>query len=306
MSDKGSISVDIVGGDRRQWTGGPVHLKLLDPFKPSEKTISDHTTQAGVSNVVFNGVPADRGQPYSLLAFAEDHRDAGVFPLKPSPDQELKTTMMLVREPVRIDLSGFSFAALEPASHPFHQALTSAGIDEPAFRALDPERIAGALNIEAKLRNTTLAGTRALDLLKRIGNSAGEGVHGIFQDRIFAFVDPVMPDLVREELEASKTFRELLESENEVFHRGFPVSFKQQVTFGSLQLSFAERPEDNGLLAADIDIDLFTDIGHLGEVLTNFILTQRTDPFTVYRQLFDQHIATLYDLSEAVVRVGAP
>jgi len=62
-----------------------------------------------------------------------------------------------------------------------------------------------------------------------------------------------------------------------------------------LQLSFAKKSE-NGLLAADIDIDLLTDIGHFGEVIKNKITKMKTDPFTVYGLLFDQGIRPLYTL----------
>jgi hypothetical protein len=65
--------------------------------------------------------------------------------------------------------------------------------------------------------------------------------------------------------------------------------------FCSLQLSFAKKAE-NDLLAADIDIDLLTDIGHFGEVIRNKITKMKTDPFSVYVLLFDQGIRPLYTL----------
>jgi hypothetical protein len=65
--------------------------------------------------------------------------------------------------------------------------------------------------------------------------------------------------------------------------------------FCSLQLSFAKAAE-GGVLAADIDIDLLTDIGHFGEVIKNKITKTKTDPFTIYVELFDQNILPLYTL----------
>jgi len=53
---------------------------------------------------------------------------------------------------------------------------------------------------------------------------------------------------------------------------------------------------NNKVLAADIDIDLLTDIGHFGEVIRNKITKLKTDPFTVYALLFDQGIRSLYTL----------
>ena len=92
-----------------------------------------------------------------------------------------------------------------------------------------------------------------------------------------------------------KTFGELNEDLNELNHKVFPVSFKEKVAFASLQLSFARKAQA-GLLSADIDIDLLTDIGHFGEVIKNKITKLKTDPFTVYALLFDQGIRPLYTL----------
>jgi len=78
-------------------------------------------------------------------------------------------------------------------------------------------------------------------------------------------------------------------------HKGFPVSFKEKVAFCSLQLSFAKKTE-NGVIAADIEIDLLTDIEHFGEAIKNKITKMKTDPFTVYFLLLDQGIRTLYTL----------
>jgi hypothetical protein len=92
-----------------------------------------------------------------------------------------------------------------------------------------------------------------------------------------------------------KTFSELNEDFNELNHKGFPVSFKEKVAFCSLQLSFAKKAQD-GLLSADIDIDLLTDIGHFGEVIKNKVTKLKTDPFTVYVLLFDRGVRPLYTL----------
>jgi len=310
MADKGNIRLSILGGDRGPWTGCPVTVKLVDPFSQTGIILKRHTTKQGVNQVLFQGVPADRGQNYSVLATAKDHRDAGIYPVHPVAGEEVNAAAMLIRKQPVLRLGEFSFDALRNASPQFHQALLAAGITEQEFRALPPEKIAGTLNFEAKLRHTSLAGTRAVDLVARIGSPEPRiaGTDALFPDRIFAFTNPAMPRLVRQDIEQSggKSFRELLAFENEVFHRGFPVSFKQRVSFGSLQLSFAERPGDNNLLAADIDIDLATDIGHFGEVIKNHLTKQKTDPFTVYRLLFDQQIFPLYSLEAGEAAEAAP
>ncbi len=300
MPDKGDIQVSIFAADRQLWRGGSVTVKLIDPFSQSKRALVDRDLQAGTNTVKLMDVLADRGQNYAILAGADGYRDAGIFPVKPIPGQQVEARLMLVRKRPALNLAGFSFQALQNASPPFHDALLAAGITEQDFLDLPEPRIAGALNIEAKLRQTTLAGRRAVDLVARIGSPDPEiaGAAALRQDRIFAFTDPSMPDLVRQEIQADgSSFRELLEFENEIFHSGYPISFKQRVPFGSLQLSFAGTVGDNNLRAADIDIDLMTDVGHWGEVMRNHLLRQKTDPFTVYRLLFDQGIAPLYQLA---------
>jgi hypothetical protein len=149
--------------------------------------------------------------------------------------------------------------------------------------------LACALNLEAKLRETLLDGIPAMDLIKRI-----EGTSNIQGDRIFAWVDKDMPNLVEKEIDRNRdSFDKIPEWANKMNHKGFPISFKQRVPFGSLQLSFASQPV-NGLLAADIDIDLYYGLGHIGEVFRNQVTDNPTDPFTVYTQLFDQRLFPLY------------
>jgi len=296
MAAAGSVNISLHHGNREAWTGGRVEVVVLDAFSDTRKIIRRVQTRSGKSNLLLRGLPADRGQNYAVLASARAHREAGIYPVKSRPNVVTTAALMLIRKDPKIDLSGFSFSLLKEQSPSFHQALADAGIEELAFRKLPAERIAGALNIEAKLRQTTLAGVPAVQFIRRVGGPDHEGKNALHQDRLYAWVDSAMPEKVRAEVAASGAFMELPEWGNEVFHAGYPLSFKQRLPFGSLQLSFAQSPGPDGLLAADIDIDLFTDIGHLGEVVRNKITRQKTDPYTVYVQLFDQKIFPLYSL----------
>ncbi|MBI3683625.1 MAG: hypothetical protein HY235_24885 [Acidobacteria bacterium] len=294
MAETASILVRLMGGDRQPWAGPAAIVQLVDPFASSRKILAETSLAAGKAAVRFLEVPADRGQRYAVLASAKNYREAGIYPVQVEEGKETAAAVMLIGRQPSIELASFSFTVLEQVSPAFHRALRGSGVTEADFLGLPPERIAGALNIEAKLRNTALANTPAVRSVRRIGSTEETGVQALHQDRVFAWVDPGMPDQVRAEVDLNRSFIELPDFANEAFHRGYPVSFKQQVPFGSLQLSFARLPGDNALLAADIDIDLFTDIGHFGEVLTNHILSRKTDPYTVYTMLFDQGIEPLY------------
>jgi len=123
-----------------------------------------------------------------------------------------------------------------------------------------------------------------------------DGLAGLKQDRLMCHMDPAIVAQVVADAAANDTFFKVPEWANERFHHGFPISYKERVPFGSLQLSFGVI--EGGLIAADVDIDLFTDIGHLGEVVRNRLTSVPTDPYTVYVQLFDQRIFPLYVMQE--------
>ena len=289
----GKISVALVDGAGKEWSGPQVRVTLRDPFTSSNnKILKDVNIAKGKSGVIIEGVPADAGQRYMLFVDADGHRSHSVFPVKPRPNTVVTKKMMLVRNNPEPDFSSFTFKRLRAASPEFHQAL-SRNITEEIFLGLaDADakfgraRIAALLNIEAKLRATTLKEGNAATYVKLV-----EKIECCEPDRVKAFVDPKMPKHV----DSHDDFSELNEDLNEMNHKGFPVSFKEKVPFGSLQLSFAKTPGENGL-DADIDIDLFTDIGHFGEVIKNKVTKMKTDPFTVYVLLFDQGISPLYTL----------
>jgi hypothetical protein len=301
MAKPGTISVGFVDGAGNEWDGPRVTVILRDPFAGSlNKVIANETTEKGKSAVMLTGVPADAGQRYVLSVDASGHRSHSFFPVKPRPNTVVIKRMMLVRNDPQPDFSGFNFARLAAESPEFHRAFSKT-IKEEGFLGLatsDEEfgsvRMAALLNFEAKLRALTL----------RQGNGASyvlgvENIDCCERDRLKAFVKPEMPEHVKE----LDNFGQLSTALNKKNHPDHPVGFKEQVDFASLQLSFAELPvrpfpEEPGVsaLSSDIDIDFFTDLGHVGEVIKNKITKSKTDPYDVYVKLFDQNIRPLYAL----------
>lgn len=295
MPATGTINVSVFDASRQLWRGPEVRLVVTDPFtSSSNKKIVDKTLKKGTNNVILEGVPADAGQRYILFVDADKHRAHSVFPVKPVAGEEVPLNVMLIPNDPVPNFSQFNYHELQVRSPQFHAAL-SAQIPEADFLGLvksdakfGAARLAATLNIEAKLRATSLKnGKSAVEFIRQIDN-----LDCCERDRIKAHVAPEMPAQVK----GLKTFSELDENFNELNHKGFPVSFKEKVPFSSLQLSFAKKSADNNLLAADIDIDLFTDIGHFGEVIRNKITKMKTDPFNVFTLLFDQGIRPLYTL----------
>lgn len=291
MATKGSIDISVFDASRELWRGPEVRLVLTDPFANSTKKLVDKTMKKGTNNIRLEGVPADARQRYILFIDAEKHRSHSVFPIKPAPNGSPVNIMLIPNNPVP-DFSAFAYNELKIRSPHFHKALSD-HISEADFLGLakadakfGSARMCATLNIEAKLRATALKRGQAVEYIRAI-----KTLEALEPDRIKADVAEDMPSNVR----GLKTFTKLNEDFNELNHKGFPISFKEKVAFCSLQLSFARRSE-NGVLAADIDIDLLTDIGHFGEVVKNKITKMKTDPFTVYVLLFDQGIRPLYTL----------
>ena len=293
MAATGTLKVSVFDGSRQLWRGPAVRLVLTNPFTTSSnKKLADQTMKKGVNTIVVPDVPADAGQRYIIFVDADKHRSHAVFPVKPVSNSETAINIMLIPSNPVPNFSGFSYNELKMRSPQFHTAL-SEGVSESDFLGLPKAdskfahvRMCALLNIEAKLRATSLKQGKAADYIRRIKN-----LDCCERDRLKVDVADNMPKNVR----GLKTFTELNADLNEMNHKGFPVSFKEKVSFCSLQLSFAKKAAE-GLLAADIDIDLLTDIGHFGEVIKNKITKMKTDPFSIYVLLFDQGIRPLYTL----------
>lgn len=293
MATTGTLNISVFDASRQLWRGPEVRLRLTDPFtSSSNKNIVDRNMKKGTNTIVVDGIPADAGQRYILFVDADKHRSHSVFPVKPISNGETSLNVMLIPNDPVPNFAAFSYAELQMKSPQFHSAL-SQNVPESDFLGLAKAdakfghiRMATLLNIEAKLRATALKQGQAVDSIRLFANA-----DSLERDRFKVQVTEDMPGKVR----GLKTFSELNPDLNELNHKGFPVSFKEKVAFCSLQLSFAKKAE-NGLLAADIDIDLLTDIGHFGEVIKNKITKMKTDPFTIYVLLFDQGIRPLYTL----------
>lgn len=293
MTTTAKINVGLFDGAGNKWNGPAATVILRDPFSSSDnKMMRKVEVPRGKNMVGISEVAADAGQRYIIFVDADGHRSHAVFPVKPRPKTVTSVRMMLIRNDPEPDFSKFNFKKLHTQSPEFHDAL-SKNITESDLLGLAKSdakfgrvRIAALLNIEAKLRAQSLKLGSGSSYVKLI-----EKIECCERDRIKVLVKPQMPAHVAE----LDNFGELNEDLNELNHAGFPVSFKEKTPFGSLQLSFAKDAVQNSL-AADIDIDLFTDIGHFGEVVKNKITKTKTDPFSIYVQLFDQNVRPLYAL----------
>jgi hypothetical protein len=166
---------------------------------------------------------------------------------------------------------------LKDYSPTFWKALVEGGATEAALVDIEPERLASALNTEAKLRNTRVGGVPVMEFLRSI-----DGTKGIERDRIRCKLDNTILEKLEMDLQSEATFTSLQGN-----------TFKQKGPFGCLQLTFHGVANDD-LLDAEVQIDLWSDIAQFGTFLRNKIGEQKTDPLAVYRLLFDQRIFPHY------------
>lgn len=174
----------------------------------------------------------------------------------------------------------------QPLLNSSEKVLGFAGLSsEDLYKELDATRRAGLLNITTKCRATPLAnGKTVLGYIQVL--------HELRGDRFFA----TAPKELREEVKHSVADGLFDRADGSLHHPpagfdGFSAagSFKTGESAGNLQLTFFMKG-DNCLV--DIDIDDAGGLGHVFQVLRNFLTGRQTHPFDiheilVYRQKLD-------------------
>ena len=296
------LTVLLYGSDRNLWRGGRLTLRVTDLFA------------SGGPRVVYNGdteestldfsldLPFDAGQAYGLTFDARDHRPAWQIIRrqdfirgadKTERDDLLLRLMLVPDDPGTSDLDA-GWDRLKKESSPFVRE--GSGIDEAAFKELKPPAKMAFFNVEAKLRETMVAGASLLSFVRAITHVA--------VDRIFLQFDAALkPHMLRHPDFASapghgapKTVPGL---------PAHPDSWKHtKYAEGNVQLSFSEAASplngDGSPLAhsADVDIDLGRGLAHAHEWLVNnvFLPGHKTNQALVYGLLWSQNILPRYVL----------
>lgn len=283
MASTGRVRLAVYGGDQKLYNGKSARVVLRVLESTGVRQLFEVSTKPGEEPVFTRDLDTEANLSYILNVNASNHISTGnIFKAKSGRNIEIRA--MLIPKDPEPDFSGFSYKRLKDESPSFHDALVAGNITEDAFRNMHPTAKAGALNIESKLRNTTLLDAKAVEFIKRI-NDIGQ----MHQDRIYAWFDPTLHELLR----SSSAFKKF--SANEGEHPGFPISYRQRTDYATMQFSLSEK-EVGGLIEADVDIDLYpVGIGHLLEVTHNKI-KGLTNPYTVYTLLFNQGISPMYTI----------
>jgi hypothetical protein len=267
----------------------------------------------GTHRLVFE---IDGGQPYLVKAFPSRHRAVGQIILMPF-DGSATAELFCPLDPEQVSdvrfpkYAGLPIELRRVLDRSIVEGSTSPTPSGSALYAdLTDIQRAGLLNLFAKMDSFGFDETHTVW-------SAVERIYRIRPDRVFADVDVALRDRVKAEV-VSQRFHEV----SGKLHKPppgfvFAGSFKTDERYGNLQLSFFSRAQlelrpttERGLrptaesettpiaFKVDADIDDAAGVGHVFQVLRNFVTDGTTHPYDIHQILtFRQEVAPLYDLA---------
>jgi hypothetical protein len=303
MSEK-RLTVILYGCDRSTWRGGPLDLRISDIFASGGPRLLYEGRSEEATIELRLQLPFDAGQLYGFTFSAPDHRPAWQLVRRRDfirtvedveVDDVILRLMLLPDAPGTTDLPK-AFDRLQQIGSPF--AVPGTGIGAGAFQDLaDPAKMA-FLNIEAKLRETSIDGSPLMSFVR--------GVTHVAVDRVFVLFDPGLKARMPRATEfadapghaAPKRLPDLPDHPDSWKH----VRFAE----GNIQLSFskdaAPAPGVSSVVhSADVDIDLGRGLAHAKEWLENNVFRpgHKTNQALVYGQLYAQGILPRYVLDPA-------
>jgi hypothetical protein len=280
-----TITINVFDGTRKPISAGTNVLYTIRNGNQQE-VFRDFRTSASLSVVnlpFFNNF----GDLYSVIAWAQGHKQAGFTPVKVAPNLPQQVDLMLLA-----DDAGFNFAHTWDsiqARRPALARLLAAQVSSPAaardrFTELYENRspvAACLLNLATAMDQINLPVGTPLDYFQQIVWD-----DSMAQDRFFAYADARLLDQVRL---AAQQHIFAPDPGAAVFHPGATSSYKQ-IQFGeaNVQLTFHEndRRQINGLdcVKMEPDMDYYRDLAAhaILEVITNALTHTLTDPRQVY------------------------
>ena len=303
MNDK-RLTVIIYGCDRTIWRGGPLDLRISDIFAAGgPRPLYEGRSQEATIELHLQ-LPFDAGQVYGFTFSAPGHRPAWQLVRRLDflraggqvEGDDLILRLMLVPDaPGMTDLPQ-AFERLQKQSSPFADA--DSGITAEAYDALDTAAKMAFLNVEAKLRETSVGGSSLMSFVR--------GISHVAVDRVFLLFDPALKLLMPRAGDfadapghgAPKRLPEL---------PAHPDSWKHvRFSEGNIQLSFAKDAARLGgrpsiAHSADVDIDLGRGLAHAKEWLENNVFKpgHKTNQALIYALLYAQGILPRYILDPA-------
>ncbi len=300
MNDK-RLTIVLYGCDRNIWSGGPLQLQITDVFAAGgPKPLYEGRSEAATIELRLE-LPFDAGQVYGFTFSAPGHRPAWQLVRrldfiraggKVEGDDLILRLMLVPDSPGTTDLPK-AFDQLRQIASPF--AASGVGITAEVYEGLDVAAKMAFLNLEAKLRETSLNGSPLMTFVK--------GVSHVAVDRVFVLFDPALKLLMPRASDfadapghkAPKSLPHLPDHPDSWKHVGFSE--------GNIQLSFSKDAAliggaSSNVHSADVDIDLGRGLAHAKEWLENNVFKpgHKTNQALVYGLLYAQGILPRYTL----------
>lgn len=303
MNEK-RLTVILYGCDRNIWRGGPLELRISDVFAAGGPRLLYEGRSEDATIELRLQLPFDAGQVYGFTFSASGHRPAWQLVRRldfirsagqVEADDVILRLMLVPDSPGTTDLPQ-SFERLQQIASPF--AVSGTGITAEVYQELDVAAKMAFLNVEAKLRETSIDGSPLMSFVK--------GVTHVAVDRVFLLFDPELKSRMPRAGDfagapghaAPKRLPHLPDHPDSWKH----VRFSE----GNIQLSFSKDAEPIGSVpskvhSADVDIDLGRGLAHAKEWLENNVFKpgHKTNQALVYAQLYAQGIIPRYMLDPA-------
>jgi hypothetical protein len=300
MNDK-RLTVIVYGCDRKTWGGGPLQLRISDIFAAGGPRLL-YEGRAEQSTIELQlQLPFDAGQVYGLTFSAPGHRPAWQLVRRIDfirgggqieVDDIILRLMLVPDAPGTSDLPQ-AFERLRQMASPF--AAPGTGITADAYEALDVAAKMALLNVEAKLRETSVDGSPLMSFVKAITHVA--------VDRVFLLFDPALKARMprASEFAGAPGHGAPRQAPQLPAH---PDSWKHvRFSEGNIQLSFSKEAALIGgsaslVHSADVDIDLGRGLAHAKEWLENNVFRpgHKTNQALVYAQMYAHGILPRYTL----------
>jgi hypothetical protein len=300
------VTLILHRADRELWEGKGAKLRVTDVNQVPLRILEERRLNAGTSVVLIDlDLHFDTGQVYGISIEVKKHRLAWHLINRRSfivrqADGEREVEAIILRMllvPNRAASSDLDRGhdRMMGAGSPMVDAAN--GISREAYRDFAIPQKMALLNIEAKLRETSLHGVPLLSYV--------EGVRHVAVDRLFLLMNPELKQVVRAAPEFASAPGHPSPDDAPLPLPAHPDSWKHRAFgAGNLQLSFSAATEAHPTIpgrlihSVDADIDLARGVGHVFEWLDNNVFQpgKRTEQTHVYALLFSQMIEPYYTL----------
>jgi hypothetical protein len=267
----------------------------IDVFIASTRTDTTVAEARGVSGLA--AVRFERlteGQPYVVKIFPKRHRPVAQFAFPGPDDNPTLVHLFSPLDPEKVRSVTFpQYGGLDPELTRVLGASRVTGLDgqgEALYSKLSDLQRAGLFNLFSKMHSFGFDDRRTVWTFV-------DTLFDVRADRVFCNVQQGLFDLVEAAASAGRfhvVSSKLHEPPVGLAHAG---SFKTEEPYGNLQLTFFGSLASPRTYQVDADIDDAAGVGHVFQVMRNWITKGTTHPYDIHEILaFRQDVTLPYDL----------